>query len=109
LAETVVFCTDVNKDCSQLNKIEHKNRENGSKTNILLIGTTLANYRSMKSRITIKHITLAVGIIVALLAAAMFLVNDSLSLESRQIVSFPLFSIPKSAPALIQSAIEIIF
>jgi hypothetical protein len=63
----------------------------------------------MKFKITIKHITLAVGILVALLAAMMFLVNDSLPLESRQAISLPSFSFPKSAPAFIQTIINIVF
>ncbi len=63
----------------------------------------------MKIKITIKHITLAVGIIVALLAALMFMVNGSLPLESRQAVSMPTFTIPKAIPVFIQSVAEVIF
>jgi hypothetical protein len=63
----------------------------------------------MKIKITIKHITLAVGILVALLAAMMFLVKDSLPLESRQAVTLPSFSLPKSVPAFIESFISILF
>jgi hypothetical protein len=63
----------------------------------------------MKIKITIKHITLAVGILVALLAAMMFLVNDSLPLESRQAVSLPSFSLPKAVPAFIETAIRVLF
>jgi hypothetical protein len=63
----------------------------------------------MKMKITIKHVTLAVGILVAVLAVLMFLVNDSLPLESRQAISLPSFSLPKSAPAVIQTVIKLIF
>jgi hypothetical protein len=63
----------------------------------------------MKIKITIKHITLAVGILVALLAALMFLVSDSLPLESRQTVSLPSFSLPKAVPVFIESVIRVLF
>lgn len=63
----------------------------------------------MKLKITIKHLTLAVGILVALLAALMFLVNDSLPLESRQAVSLPSFALPKAIPAFIESVIRVVF
>ncbi|HEY0654361.1 MAG TPA: hypothetical protein VGD65_14575 [Chryseosolibacter sp.] len=63
----------------------------------------------MKKGITIKHITLALGIVVALLAAIMFLVNDSLPFESRHAISLPSFGMPKSVPALIQTIGSILF
>lgn len=63
----------------------------------------------MKTRITIKHVTLAVGILVALLAAMLFLVNDAVTFESRQAISLPVFSIPKAAPAFIQTIINVLF
>lgn len=63
----------------------------------------------MKTRITIKHITLAVGILVALLAAMMFLVNGSLPLESKQTVSLPTFTLPKAVPVLIESVVKVFF
>ncbi|HEY0744892.1 MAG TPA: hypothetical protein VGD40_25670 [Chryseosolibacter sp.] len=63
----------------------------------------------MKTRITIKHITLAVGILVALLAAMMFLVNGSLPLESRHAVSLPTFALPKTVPVFIESVVKVFF
>jgi hypothetical protein len=63
----------------------------------------------MKMKVTIKHVTLAVGILVALLAAIMFLVNESLPLESRQAISLPSFALPKSIPAFIQTIVNVIF
>jgi hypothetical protein len=62
----------------------------------------------MKIRITIKHITLAVGILVAALVVVMFLVNRSTPLESHQAITLPSFSISRSVPAVIQ-VLEIFF
>lgn len=63
----------------------------------------------MKFKITIKHITLAIGILVALLAAMMFLVNGSLPLESRQAVSLPSFTLPKAVPAFVENMVRVLF
>jgi hypothetical protein len=62
----------------------------------------------MKLKITIKHITLALGILVALVAAIMFFGNQSSALESTQAVRLPAFSLPKIMPAAIK-VFEIFF
>jgi hypothetical protein len=62
----------------------------------------------MKMKITIKHITLALGILVALVAAMMFFAGESSTLESTQAVRLPVFSLPKVVPAAIKM-LEIFF
>lgn len=56
----------------------------------------------MRMKITIKHITLALGILVALVAAMMFFGSQSSTLESSQAGTLPVFSLPKLVPAAIE-------
>ena len=60
-----------------------------------------AKIEAMKIRITIQHITLALGILVALIAIV-FLANHSNALESNQTQTLPTFTFPTKLPALVE-------
>jgi hypothetical protein len=91
---------------------EQNNRQNlkiASKKAVSGNGTAFAKSKIMKQRITYKEVTLALGILVALLVALTLWVTNPAEKQSSQSVILPYISSLATVKSIIHAAIEVIF
>ncbi len=63
----------------------------------------------MKLKITYREVTVALGILVALIVMITLWSAKPVEAQSRQTVALPSFSIPKASTQAIETALDVIF
>jgi hypothetical protein len=91
---------------------EQNNRQNlkiASKKAVSGTGTTFAKSKVMKRRITYKEVTLALGIVVAVLVALTLWVTHPAEKQSSHTTIIPYISSLTAVKSIIHAAVEMIF